>query len=738
METLRCMNYPIPTVRKSKLKQINLIPKACTNVIAKTISDVSSITSNELVQEQQKKLNATNLSRNRPVVKIKQPTCPIMKKNSKDFNTVESARSDGGGLSDDDDFYSKLSFDCSSLEDEIFQELEKVAHDEAKLNAAIQNFDKILNEYKDKQSKDAAKKEEKPSAIPKRLQKSKTCSIIESKCILKRNELKKSAKQSTTRQKFENPFKVDNIETITNVNYYQLKKSLWNLKDFDSFAKSAVTKTCKVQSDPRKTVDVKMPDMLPRANSLWEVRASQPIATSTPRPAYSRQSSISKIPIKSSSKLSASMMQLNSSSSAATTTSHCNISKSNSSSKLRKSTMYASTLGLSSSSPSKNQSYKLSQRRSSFGSSSTAIAKVSIGNWYVETKASLQRRNLISSSNSMNKVPTGIKSNSSYIKQSYLNSAKSEMSIHGKFALKEIDRQKYSHSSTKQNSSMKVQRENETPSDTLLEKCLVKGQELLRKVEELNDASKNNTATLIDSKKRDYIPKQQATTIEMNESSDVSMNIKLSSVQNTNGSKQDYDNNSTCEIMKVNAIANQQCITGNCDSKKQTESENAVDESVASSKIINIETQLIINDHFLAPTSESCEIMIPYVMDSNIDISCVEAIKYDKLIKDYNSDCSEDSGHISNENDENSIVTMNIMKPVRKISEELMEIFEKKSSQPSSTQPTIAKAKVIELNNVNLIKSSMDINPIFNNNMSKNKISSKICKSEVKIFINNY
>lgn len=34
-----------------------------------------------------------------------------------------------------------------SLEDEIFAELEKVAHDESKLNEVLQSFDQILNEY---------------------------------------------------------------------------------------------------------------------------------------------------------------------------------------------------------------------------------------------------------------------------------------------------------------------------------------------------------------------------------------------------------------------------------------------------------------------------------------------------------------------------------------------------------------------------------------------------------------
>ncbi|KAL1399482.1 hypothetical protein pipiens_008180 [Culex pipiens pipiens] len=93
--------------------------------------------------------------------------------------------------------------DSCSLEDEIFEELEKVAHDEAKLCAALENFDKILSEYNDRGSKvkppsqqqrtsSTAAKHEKTAKQhrqdhPKKiLHKSKTCSIIESKCILKR------------------------------------------------------------------------------------------------------------------------------------------------------------------------------------------------------------------------------------------------------------------------------------------------------------------------------------------------------------------------------------------------------------------------------------------------------------------------------------------------------------------------------------------------------------------------
>lgn len=49
--------------------------------------------------------------------------------------------------SDEEDSPLSLSLTHQSLEDEIFAELEKVAHDESKLNEVLQSFDQILQEY---------------------------------------------------------------------------------------------------------------------------------------------------------------------------------------------------------------------------------------------------------------------------------------------------------------------------------------------------------------------------------------------------------------------------------------------------------------------------------------------------------------------------------------------------------------------------------------------------------------
>jgi hypothetical protein len=119
----------------------------------------------------------------------------------------------------------------------------------------------------------------------------------------------------------------------------------------------------------------------------------------------------------------------------------------------------------------------------------------------------------------------------------------------------------------------------------------------------------------------------------------------------------------------------------------------------------------------VAPTLESREVISEVVLGAESQESI------DKLKEDYESD---DSGHISNENEEVNL-GMELKKAPRKISEELLEIFEKKSPQQqktSSSQLASSKAKVIELNHVNLIKSSMEIYPT--------------CKSEVTIFIKPY
>lgn len=270
---------------------------------------------------------------------------------------------------------------------------------------------------------------------------------------------------------------------------------------------------------------------------------------------------------------------------------------------------------------------------------------------------------------------------------STLKSAKSEILIHGKLQLPS-SKQKVAATDTVHRVPTKVK----CDSDLLLDKCLVKGQELLRKAEEFNDADRvHDKAKIVasDVKKRDYIAKHQPTA-STKASSIVSMNTKSSSA-NVNSIKKA---NETSANAITNHCVNVDSKTGN---QQRIESENISSSVSQSSSQRTAQTVLV---EVLPPTPstlESCEI-IPGVLD-------------------YSSD---DSGHISNENED---LTMKL-KP-QKISEELLEIFEKKVAQEKVLP---LKAKVIELNHINNIKTSLEIYPKLN----------KTCKSEVTFFINRY
>lgn len=696
MEAIKSVNYhPVPAARSSNVKQTNGMQKLYSKIINK-IEDLPP----KLHTKFHPKPLACSLVRsspvNKPVTKVRRVINPPVRSPQ----NIEGKK-DCMILSDDDDFYSKLTFDDSeqSLEDEIFEELEKVAHDEAKLNAAIQNFDRIIHEYNDKKTKGTElKREEKPSAIPKPLQKSKTCSIIESKCILK----KQDEKNKNLPAKVEEPLNAENFGSITSANYYQLTKSLWNLQDFDEFAKSAQQKT---QLSQRKSEGAEPSKPMSRAKSVWDIAPATPPS----RPSYSRQSSISKIPIKSS-KLSTSMMQLNANNST------LNSSNSGPSSRLIKTSAFASTLSLASANqtPSKLSSI----RRSSLcltSKKAESLSPKTIGK-YAETKASIQRRNMISSTNSINKMSVSIAPSIKSV-PSTLKTAKSEMSIHGRFAPLQ-SKQKLGIVDP-----VRLQMKAKRDSESLLDKCLVKGQELLRKAEEFNEANRvDDKAKIVvvaaDARKRDYIAKHHPASTKA--TSNLSMNTNMKSSSANVDSIENHHKN-TNETLNVNAITNHCTVdnqTGNHQQRQNVESEKTskpvsqptARTTVATTKIVTV------GDVSQLPTLESCEI-IPVVLDPAEQRS--ESIdKADGDTKDYSSDCSDDSGHISNEN-EDLTLKMDVKKP-KKISEELLEIFEKKISP--------AKAKVIELNHVNLIKTSMEIYPTLN----------KTCKSEVTFFINNY
>lgn len=89
---------------------------------------------------------------------------------------------------------------------------------ESKLNKALESFDKILSEFTSSASLTPDGKSTKSIFIPPKLQKSKTCSIIESRCILKKSN-SDSESDSKTRNK------------VARNNSIDKTTSLWNLDD---------------------------------------------------------------------------------------------------------------------------------------------------------------------------------------------------------------------------------------------------------------------------------------------------------------------------------------------------------------------------------------------------------------------------------------------------------------------------------------------------------------------------
>uniref|UniRef100_A0A034WDH1 uncharacterized protein LOC105230250 isoform X2 n=1 Tax=Bactrocera dorsalis TaxID=27457 RepID=A0A034WDH1_BACDO len=68
---------------------------------------------------------------------------------AQDLRTLAGSPTEGASYVDSDEEYQQLSLNLTkqSLEDEIFEELEKAAHDETKLSAVLKNFDRLIIDY---------------------------------------------------------------------------------------------------------------------------------------------------------------------------------------------------------------------------------------------------------------------------------------------------------------------------------------------------------------------------------------------------------------------------------------------------------------------------------------------------------------------------------------------------------------------------------------------------------------
>ncbi|XP_067640424.1 uncharacterized protein [Eurosta solidaginis] len=64
-------------------------------------------------------------------------------------NYVTNASESATYVDSDEEYQLSLNLTKQSLEDEIFEELERAAHDESKLNAVLKNFDRLLVDYND-------------------------------------------------------------------------------------------------------------------------------------------------------------------------------------------------------------------------------------------------------------------------------------------------------------------------------------------------------------------------------------------------------------------------------------------------------------------------------------------------------------------------------------------------------------------------------------------------------------
>ncbi|XP_055853922.1 uncharacterized protein LOC129917789 [Episyrphus balteatus] len=638
-------------------------------------------------------------NRKKDMVKSSPPKPSTAVKEDSIYEDIQVVSSNPNGSTSivyvDSDEECRLSLNDSkiSLEDEIFEELEKVAHDEAKLNAVLKNFDKILTDFtqtKQPKSMDYSKSTSLNQSLPavssskttpvsilpapKKLQKSKTCSIIESRCILKksisdpRDDLGKLAIGLG---------KPSNFNTT---------KSLWNLKDFEEFAKSGKKlekiENCKlpVYTGLNKSVGSAIPPakvtptsasvgkITPgRSKSVWDMSGSTQSIAAGGR---------SKIPIMKSS----SILSLSSRSN-----SFCDVNQQKSRSPPSVSKMVKS-INDKSPIPSKM-----------FNSATSSTPKIS---------NLVKRRNLssaVSTPHSLNRIGGGGSTTPkvSSASRSTIKPASSEVSLK-----KSITSSKISTAPLRKQQS----------SDVLLDKCLEKGHEILRKVEAIGTTkidrknrstigtvSKSKTPSTSPagsiSKKSSISPRSYA---RIKEQSSAKV---LSKEKKTVVGKMSPNN--TKELVKKQSSPSQDTVDGTIAPQPiitpppPTQLLYAKEESIKfprleSCKIIppilgktsEEHAELLVNVKTKQPTIEpptATTILIDKLCNSNNDI--MQQLEDNPLPdKDLYPDSdhdSDDSGHISNENDELLTITSGDCGSSSRSSDSCKE-----SSPPPPSQPT--------------------------------------------------
>lgn len=733
MDAIRSKKQPTAPVRTSKSKQTNGMHKLYSKLIHKI----------EKIDDQSQSFDKfENFKDLVPKQKFDKHLAP--KFNSK-------VRNEALVLSDDEEYYSKMNFNSAelSLEDEIFEELEKVAHDETKLNAALQSFDKILFEYNDRSLVELpvkvdtkVLKVEKEVFVHKPLQKSKTCSIIESKCILKKGGKDLNEKIGGSLKDSKNV----SVEGLSSsANYYQITKSLWNLQDLEDFSKSAqekikdlknpdknfLTYTKKKNSPPLTLPPEKKKSQLPKAKSVWDVSSPQ---TPLSKPPLARQLSTSKIPIKSS-KLSTSMLQLNSPMSTS--------ANYGSTVKLNKCSVFASTSTLS------TPPIKGAVRRSSLASLVGSAKK---------TEPPKVRRSLLISQSTNNL--TNI---------SRLSPA---------MPLKPRDPIKLTRSEPR-----KLIQAPLTPKITARPDDFIRtgnqNNKSVPKLEKLVSTDKIEIRNFPAKKpmERDLPILNSRKIVPRKLSVPALSTTNVKPVSNTTNSKISSNNLKTLKSLNLsvsqpdNNVANHhnQAILG--DDKQPfavgnglvlKQNEETMQKMKTCNKVENVESADKLAKSVKLEISEKkapqpkLRAVVPVLFASE---DVVDAVKtppqlekvqtgksperelFKKETKDYMSDCSDDSGHISNEAEDLAVVNQQEaiakVKSSGKISEDLLMKFESKSPTKSARKLDLIEKfekfeklndggdkMVMEMNQVNLIKSSVEIFP-----------GGGGCKSEVTFWI---
>ncbi|GAB0097355.1 hypothetical protein DMENIID0001_129920 [Sergentomyia squamirostris] len=669
----------------------------------------------------------------------------------------------GDYLSDqDDDLDVKLvSNSVLSLEDEIFEELEKVAHDEAKLNAVLQNFDKILADFNAQTHKQQPKKEkikpkvenqvkktevslkEKPSKIPQPpqgLQKSKTCSIIESRCILK--------KTPSDSGEFVNPDRLKiNCSLDARLNLFnQATRSLWNLQDFEEFAKSGA-ESLKSESNLPEKSDVESQG---KNYNTYKIKSGSRVIES--------EKTLKANP----NGLSKSVSQINRDTSKDVKKPQIEGAKSKTQFTRAKSVWELGNPTLSQPNQLRRTisnsriPVKMSAAPSPSKTSSQEV-KMDSNPTKKVIKASTSHQVVVKATTSVKCREKSAESPTGAISKRQNSASAISRAKCGQKVYKSIE---VTHSKSAQQT--RCQRKRET--DVLLDKCLERGQAILKKVEAFGNATKYSSDVILASVRQLSEAERKGDMVDgvvMTSHARESL-AKTASLATVKRGLQPFNDASIKRPTsgggggKARPVVRDYSVTAE---------HNKSNDRVASSKSEAHQTNgekkqpmhFAQEKNVANPRMESCKI-IPPVMGPSQQAKVLISMKSIQNLRDtlpppppppipatitpkapetetkedlrnekeYQSDCSDDSGHISNENEEITKTTDSDstsqqpddsleMKPAvvtGKISEQLLEKFEPKASSKTSNDQKMINGgavaiKVAEMNNWNLMKSTM-------------------------------